>query len=210
MSEKSDTITQFEFSGGRVCLDFINTLSDRWRVQPVEVLHTYADLLAWARLAQILDEKQSAQLERGAEQQPELAARGLVEIKQARNVLFQMMSKIAGGKPGNAWEIGQFNQLFTASMTHLSLMPSGPGFAWHWSEQGNSYHLPLWPIIRDAAELLTSPDLRFVRMCASDDCDWLFLDTSKNHSRRWCDMNTCGNRAKARRYYGRQKQASEA
>lgn len=210
MSEKSETIIQFEFSGGRLCLDFINTLSDRWRVQPVEVLHTYADLLAWARLAQILDEKQSAQLERGAERQPQLAAHGLVEIKQARNVLFQMMSKIAGGRPGNAWEIGQFNQLFTASMTHLSLMPRGPGFAWHWSEQGNSYHLPLWPIIRDAAELLTSPGLRFVRMCASDDCDWLFLDTSKNHSRRWCDMNTCGNRAKARRYYGRQKQASEA
>lgn len=210
MSEKSDSIEQFEFSGGRLCLDFVNTLSDRWRAQPVEVLHTYSDLLSWARLARVLDEQQSAQLQHGAERQPELAARGLAEIKQARNVLFQMMSKLATGKAVNAWEVGQFNQLFAAAMVHLSLMPEEPGFTWHWNEQGDPYHLPLWPIIRDAAELLTSPELRFVRMCASESCDWLFLDTSKNHTRRWCDMNTCGNRAKARRYYGRQKQASEA
>lgn len=209
MRERSEPVEQFELSGGRLCLDFINTLSDRWKTPPVEVLHTYADVLSWARLVQILSDEQIEQLQQRAERQPDQAMRWLVEIKQARNVLFQIMSKIVSQQSVNAWEIGQFNQLFAASMAHLALMPEGKGFTWHWSEQGNQHSLPLWPIIRDAAELLTSPELHFVRVCASDTCDWLFLDTSKNHSRRWCDMNTCGNRAKARRHYGRQKQPDE-
>ncbi len=58
-------------------------------------------------------------------------------------------------------------------------------------------------IVRSTVELLTSDDLGRLRLCAADDCNWVFLDHSKNGSRRWCDMNVCGNRAKARRYYAR-------
>ena len=60
---------------------------------------------------------------------------------------------------------------------------------------------------RSAAELLTSPDLPLVRECAGYDCGWLFMDTTKNRSRRWCDMATCGNRAKGRRHYERRRAA---
>src|SRR5207302_22567 len=63
----------------------------------------------------------------------------------------------------------------------------------------------LWPVIRSAADLLVSGEAQRVRRCASETCDWLFLDTSRNHSRRWCDMSGCGNRAKARRHYARAK-----
>jgi predicted RNA-binding Zn ribbon-like protein len=63
----------------------------------------------------------------------------------------------------------------------------------------------LWPVARSASELLTSDDLAYVRGCASETCAWLFLDKTKNHGRRWCEMKTCGNRDKARRYYQRQK-----
>ena len=65
-----------------------------------------------------------------------------------------------------------------------------------------------WWVARSAAELMTSPDLPFVRECASYDCGWLFMDTTKNRSRRWCDMSTCGNRAKGRRHYERKRAAS--
>lgn len=64
---------------------------------------------------------------------------------------------------------------------------------------------PLWPIARSAAELLASDQLAFVRACASEKCQWFFLDTSKNHRRRWCEMTRCGNRAKARAFYERKK-----
>jgi hypothetical protein len=58
-------------------------------------------------------------------------------------------------------------------------------------------------IVRSAVELLTSEDRSRLRVCAGEDCDWLFVDGSRNRSRRWCDMSTCGNRAKARRYHER-------
>lgn len=67
----------------------------------------------------------------------------------------------------------------------------------------------LWPVARSAAELLTSPDAQRVRECALRSCSWLFVDRSRNRRRRWCDMKTCGNRAKARRHY-RRKQKSRA
>jgi predicted RNA-binding Zn ribbon-like protein len=59
----------------------------------------------------------------------------------------------------------------------------------------------LWPVVRDAADLLTSKELNRVGRCADERCGWLFVDTSRNRSRRWCSMESCGNRAKARRHY---------
>jgi predicted RNA-binding Zn ribbon-like protein len=66
----------------------------------------------------------------------------------------------------------------------------------------------LWPIARDAAELLASERLEYVRACASKTCEWLFLDESKNHRRRWCDMTKCGNRAKVKRFYTQKKKVA--
>jgi predicted RNA-binding Zn ribbon-like protein len=61
----------------------------------------------------------------------------------------------------------------------------------------------LWPIVLAAAELLTSAGRARVRECAAHGCGWLFLDTSRSQRRRWCTMASCGNRAKARRFYER-------
>ncbi|HEY0756650.1 MAG TPA: ABATE domain-containing protein [Ktedonobacteraceae bacterium] len=209
MLEESRPVESFEFIGGRLCLDFVNTLSDRWKTTPVEVLDTYTDLLIWGRLARALDSKQARQLQLQAEQEPALAASWLAEIKGIRALLYQILSKVAAGEAPVAEEIGQFNQYLSTTMAYLRVTPDKNGFTWQWHGQEARHELPLWPVIRDAADLLTSSELRFVRMCASDTCDWLFLDTSKNHKRRWCDMDTCGNRAKARRHYGRQKQTSQ-
>jgi predicted RNA-binding Zn ribbon-like protein len=78
-------------------------------------------------------------------------------------------------------------------------------FTWEWVHPESSLDSMLWPVTRAASELLTSDDLAYVRRCASESCGWLFLDKTKNHRRRWCEMKTCGNRDKARRYYQRQK-----
>jgi predicted RNA-binding Zn ribbon-like protein len=86
-----------------------------------------------------------------------------------------------------------------------------PGsFAWGWASEPLRLGAPLWPVARSAADLLTSSELAALRLCASDTCAWLFLDTSRNGSRRWCSMRTCGNRAKARRHHARVRAAGAA
>jgi predicted RNA-binding Zn ribbon-like protein len=90
---------------------------------------------------------------------------------------------------------------------HMRLVPVKGGFEWRFDD-GNQFERVLWPIARAAADLLASDQLPYVRACFSKTCEWFFLDTSKNHHRRWCDMTTCGNRAKVQRFYTRQKKAS--
>ena len=92
-------------------------------------------------------------------------------------------------------------------MSHAGLVQSGGRFEWSWPGAPLDLDRVSWWVARSAAELLTSPNLTFVRECASYDCGWLFMDTTKNRSRRWCNMSTCGNRAKGRRHYERRKAA---
>jgi predicted RNA-binding Zn ribbon-like protein len=81
----------------------------------------------------------------------------------------------------------------------------GDGFVWDWHEVDGVLELPIWIVARSAADLLVSSELERVRECAGEKCDWLFLDASRNQSRRWCDMAACGNRAKAQRNYARRR-----
>jgi predicted RNA-binding Zn ribbon-like protein len=85
-------------------------------------------------------------------------------------------------------------------------MPQVEGrLEWRFDELTSSFGAMLWPIARAAADLLASSDVALVRACSSPTCQWLFLDTSKNHHRRWCSMKQCGNRAKVRRFYAKKK-----
>jgi predicted RNA-binding Zn ribbon-like protein len=91
---------------------------------------------------------------------------------------------------------------------HARIFPDTNGFRWDWVDKPHDLDCMLWPVVRSAADYLVSDDLDTVRVCASDSCNWLFIDTSKNHSRRWCNMKSCGNREKARRFYTRKKSSS--
>ncbi|MCL6613391.1 MAG: CGNR zinc finger domain-containing protein [Firmicutes bacterium] len=84
------------------------------------------------------------------------------------------------------------------------------GFAWKWGGEGKALDRMLWPVVRSAAELLISGDRERVRECAAEGCGWLFLDASRNTRRKWCAMTSCGNRAKARRYYERKRKRSRS
>jgi predicted RNA-binding Zn ribbon-like protein len=85
---------------------------------------------------------------------------------------------------------------------------SGSGFTWDWPET-DELARPLWPIARAASDVLTNDaDRGLLRECADGTCAWLFLDHTKNHSRRWCDMATCGSRNKVREFRERQKRVA--
>ena len=208
MLEKSKASDIFEFSGGWLCLDFANTLEERLSVSPVERLNTYADLLAWGQQAAILDAGDAAQLQALAEDQPEEAVSWLASIKQARELIYRIFRAVVSGETVEAEDLRQFNGILADTMEHACLVSGETGFAWSWTSDRQQLERPLWFIVRSAADLLTSSELRCARICASEGCGWLFLDTSKNHSRRWCDMKSCGNRAKARRHYGRKRESA--
>ena len=187
--------------GGRLCLDFANTVDPRYGEDRREFLSGYPDLVAWSRVAAGLGDEPAARLvaaARGPGQ--EAAARVLERALRLREALYRLFS----GRAGEA-DLATLNDELAEAMRHARVLPAGAGFAWTWPEEDADLARPLWPVARSAAELLTAPELDLVKECLSDNCGWLFLDTSRNHRRSWCSMEGCGNRAKARRHYARRR-----
>jgi len=198
---------QFEFSGGHLALDFANTVGGS-RAAPREHLGAYADLLSWARQAGLVTAEAARRLRREAERHPREAAAALQRAVALREAIFRTGAALAAGERPTSGDLETLNAELARTLPHARLERSDGGVRWSWEEGG--LDRPLWPVARAAGELLVSGDLRALRECASDTCEWLFLDRSRNQSRRWCAMSDCGNRAKARRYYERRKRAGRS
>jgi predicted RNA-binding Zn ribbon-like protein len=122
-----------------------------------------------------------------------------------REALFRICDAVAGSVSPAAADLDVLNEGLE-SVPQQRLCCSGACCEWRWPDGPTDLRRVLWPIIRSAAHLLTSPDAERIRQCEAPDCSWLFLDRSRGGRRRWCDMSSCGNRAKARRYYERHHQ----
>jgi predicted RNA-binding Zn ribbon-like protein len=194
----------FELTGGALCLDFANTLGDRPR-STQEKLEGMKDLLRFSEQAGTLGAADRARLEREALDHPRLAREALGRAVAFREALYRIFAALAGGRrPGSA-DLEEVNRALGPALANLRVEPRGSGFGWSWSASPAGFDHLLWPVARSAAELLTSTEVDLVRECASEVCSWLFVDRSRTHRRRWCDMKVCGNRAKARRHYERRK-----
>jgi predicted RNA-binding Zn ribbon-like protein len=195
----------FEFSGGNLCLDFTNTVDNRASQQRQERFHGYADLLQWAEQANVLSARETQPLQRLADRAPGRARAALDDAIRLREALYTLFSAIAErrGIPETALAI--LNSAVGEAAAHSRLAHGHGSFRWEWVRPECRLDSVLWPVARAAADLLTAEELSYVRRCASEPCAWLFLDKTKNHRRRWCEMRTCGNRAKARSYYRRNK-----
>ncbi len=191
--------------GERLCLDFCNTVDSHHRAQPKEYLKTYADLLDWSRHSGALTAPEARALTGIAADQAEIAAGGLTRARSLRALLFRIFAAAAAGQPVLPADLAALNALLTETPARAAITATGRGFGWLWAGPDEAPERMLWPVIWSAAELLTSPDLSRVRECAGEGCSWLFLDTSRNGTRRWCSMLDCGNRAKVRRHYNRSR-----
>jgi len=199
---------RFELSGGALCLDFANSWGDRRRPES-DRLDDYAALLAFACEAGLLDRRQAARLSLRARQSPAEAKRAHAVACALRDALYRLFSAQARGRRVDAADVAHVNAALQEALPHLRVSRRSGGYAWEWADDGGEpLAAPLRPIARSAAELLTSDDLARVRECDGATCTWLFLDQSRNRSRRWCSMESCGNRAKARRHYHRQRAGS--
>ncbi|MFN8453430.1 MAG: ABATE domain-containing protein [Anaerolineae bacterium] len=196
-------------AGGRACLNFANTVGGRRPDQPREYLHDYGDLVAWSRHAGLLSEVEAQRLVKEAEQRPVEAAQVLAQAIALREAIYRIFSAIAAGISPLPADITTLNNELTITLAKLEVRATETGFSWGWRQEPEALDVMLWPVARSAGELLTSADLARVRECAGDRCGWLFLDLSRNHSRRWCAMNDCGNRAKAKRHYQRSRTKKE-
>ena len=186
----------------------MNTLDDRY-IKPRELLETYSDLARFAEDAGLLDSRRVDQLCERSEMEPERAQEALLWARELREVIHDIFFAIIHKGPVPAGALGRLNADVQNAAAHMSLVTAAHGaakngFEWAFDDL-RDFDSVLWPIARAAGDLLASDQLPYVRACFSKTCEWFFLDTSKNHHRRWCDMSRCGNRAKVRRFYARQK-----
>jgi predicted RNA-binding Zn ribbon-like protein len=195
----------FDLSGGSISLDFANTVS--WRKVPAQAtdhVRSYDDLIAFAEQSRTLSAQQAEELGSLAQRKNRLADGALRRALACRESVYRVFSLVAEGKPPESADVQQINDFALEALSHRQLQPDDGHYrwAWQWTSRDGLDRI-LWPIAQSAADLLTSPELQAVRMCEAPECAWLFLDQSRNRTRRWCDMKVCGNRQKARRHYRR-------
>lgn len=199
--------------GGRICLDFVNTVDSHLKETPKEYLVDYAALMVWAVRVGLLEQAVAQQLADEAARQPAQAAQVLAQARRLRSALYRLFSAAAQR------DVAAYEQaaVRAAEATLNTMLAESPGRAqivrdggqFGWAHHGERLSMPLWELLWQAAGLLTSAELALVGECAGEGCSWLFLDTSRKGNRRWCSMEDCGNRAKAKRHYARQRRADE-
>ena len=203
----NEAVRTFSLLGNRLCLDFTNTVDDRFRENQDELLVDYRDLVVWSRQTGITTDEEANHLLAEAKMRPEEAEAVRKRAVTWREALFRIFQSYVDEITPQEADLRQFNTVLAEAMSKTRLVSDSEHYHWDWAEKEKALDWVLWPVLRSAADLLTSEDLHLMRQCASEECSWLFLDTSKNHSRRWCNMQNCGNRAKVNRHYGRKKQA---
>jgi predicted RNA-binding Zn ribbon-like protein len=204
---------RFELRGGVVCLDFVNTVGWRLTDRPSEYLRSYEDLLDWGRQAGFLGPEETEDLVRQATLDPEAAQEALSRGLALREAIHRLISRAIAGESQDESGLSALNRELSIALSHLRVMPADGAYTWGWDRSGDDggarLDSPLWPVAQSAAELLTSPKLGRVKLCAGEGCGWVFLDESRNGSRRWCDSRDCGNRERVRRHLAR-KRASDS
>jgi predicted RNA-binding Zn ribbon-like protein len=188
-----------DFVAGALSLDFVNTVAGTRAGVHNDKFERYDDLLEWAVVGDAITRPHADKLVLIAHRRPEMTARTMGEAKALRESLYAIFFARLKREalPAKAFE--HVNRQLGEALSHACLKYRAHKYEWGW-EPPELLDAPLWPVVHDAGELLTSDSLERLRECASETCGWLFLDLTKNRSRRWCAMNGCGNRDKLRRF----------
>ena len=201
MNGSKRTLETLELVGGALSLDFANTINSR-REPEHDYLLTYSDLVDWAGKVEILSGQQLRNLKQREAEDATKAAKALEKARVAREIIYRIFSAIANHSKPKEDDLSAIARLYEAAISngrHIKIEDHYE-IAWKGDE---TFDALLWPIVSSVENLLLSQELSRVKECPN--CGWLFLDTSKNQSRRWCSMNTCGARDKMRRYHSRSK-----
>jgi predicted RNA-binding Zn ribbon-like protein len=201
---KTHEFQKYRGKAGRPCLDFANTMELHASNNPQETLHSFADLAFWAFRIGLLAKAEAKSLIREGQADPAQAERVLRRAIQLREALYRIFVSLIKGKEPAGSDLAELNRSLAKLSNGVGITQTHRGFEWAWNLDRTSWDLPIGLVALSAAQLLTSAELDRVGQCADErGCGWLFFDTSRNRSRRWCDSKDCGNRERQHRHYER-------
>ena len=192
--------------GGVLCLDFVNTVHSRVDSTICDYIRDYGDLLRWLQKCQAVPPQVLSRLRELYATDSQGTQRVLKQARDIRELLYRIVSALAAGRAPLAADLNQFQSLAEKTWRHLRIEPEQNCWEWKWAAQAADLRHPLRLVVKSAVELLISDSVTRIKECPA--CGWVFLDQSKNGSRRWCSMQTCGSIDKASRYYYRKKKSS--
>jgi predicted RNA-binding Zn ribbon-like protein len=207
---------EMKLVGGRLCLDFINTVDGRKSDSPRresgsgyrvlgDKLAEYSDLVEWSRHSGIVTAREAGRLIQAGKRNAGEAREVFDRAIALREALYRICKALMTNRRPQTVDLETMNDELMGARTHERLTHGPHGFTWEWAGSEAELDQMLWPIAQSAAEFLTSGDLSRLRECRGEGCGWLFEDISRNRSRQWCDMQDCGNLTKVRRYRTRQR-----
>jgi len=171
-------------------------------------------IAAWAAQAGILSVSEAGRLQAGALRNYvhlKLLGKKRASLREdaraLREGLRQMLQRAARDGKVAPRDVETLNLLLKRFPAAARIERSNGDWTMSWESQAGGAEKIFYAIVKSAAELVATGRWRAVRECASDTCTWIFLDTSKNHSRRWCEMARCGNREKVQRFRARSRRA---
>jgi predicted RNA-binding Zn ribbon-like protein len=200
------SLKTLEWVGGHVALDFANTVHDRYSQELQPYLHSYDDLLDWCQQADLIGPVSRRYLNEGTERAKVAAFKESEELNQALYTLFRAAAR---GEPLPQPGLDYLNSLVqrTVAWRNMQVCEDAIGkISCGWNFKGAQPYAVLGPIVWRAMELLENGPLDRIKECPPPEgCGWLYMDLSKNRSRQWCSMKTCGNASKVRRFRERQR-----
>jgi predicted RNA-binding Zn ribbon-like protein len=202
MVTRSDPAYVWDFCGGQLAIDFTNTVGSRGDT-PEEHFITYADVVSWAQTRRVLPAAHARRLLHEAELRPAAAVDALSSLRALRESLYRTMAAIVSGRKPSATDLAVLNTSMRTSYAGAQLRPHDGRLELAFAREDERMHLDeaiATPVVRAAIDLLTTSAIDRVRLCADSTCGWLFADTTRSGTRRWCDMKVCGNRNKVRRF----------
>jgi predicted RNA-binding Zn ribbon-like protein len=196
--ETPEPIKSLRIVGGNVALDLANTCLDAADAEPrYDRLLDYEHLAAWARRVKLSSDEAAEDMILRASRRPSEAAAALTQARALRADIYSVFKAVALGDDPPEESVDALRRIRAEAVSHATLTRRGDAYEWDWSQNPELVSI-LWPIAHAATELLTSPELSQVKQCSR--CPWLFVDSSKNQSRRWCSMKECGTSQKVERY----------
>jgi predicted RNA-binding Zn ribbon-like protein len=186
--------------GGELALDFTNTSSGRGSSDHKEHLQRPLHIAQWVGRARLLSTEDAVWLASEVETDKNLGARLLREALALREDIYELGAELASGRTAPRDRIDNLTRTHAGALAQARLMPIDGNFGWAWSVQDTPVAAVVGPIALSALTLLQQADLARVKQCEGHACGWLFFDSTKNKSRRWCEMSVCGNRAKQKRF----------
>ena len=198
------TIETLELDGGALCLNFVNSVRNRSENPLYEFIVTPEDWLLWNRRVQLYDVVAEQDLREYCNENQGKAISELRRIIKVRELLYRIFRKIAQKEQPLNEDIRIFNKECSFAFRYLNIeINERLESKLMWGYERSDLLWTLLPVIKSAYELLISESKTRIKECSN--CGWLYLDQSKNNSRIWCNMKTCGNTLKTKKYYERKK-----